>query len=124
MGFRENLKNELAYSGMPVKELAALSGVNKRTIDNYLNTRKHIPSADIAVNIARVLGVSVEYLVTGEEKTSKKPLETQNSEGRTLLQIFNMLEKEDRKLVLFLAKSLKERQRPTKNQQARPKARM
>jgi transcriptional regulator with XRE-family HTH domain len=123
MGFRENLKNELAYLGMPVKELAALSGVNKRTIDNYLNTRKHIPSAEIAVTIALVLGVSVEYLITGEEKASKKPLKTQNSEGQTLLQIFNMLEKEDQKLVLLLAKSLKERQRPTKNQPPRPKSR-
>jgi hypothetical protein len=36
MGFRENLKTELEYNDMAVKELAALSGVPKRAIDNYL----------------------------------------------------------------------------------------
>jgi hypothetical protein len=35
MGFRENLKTELAYADMPVRELAALSGVKKQTIDSY-----------------------------------------------------------------------------------------
>jgi hypothetical protein len=33
MGFRENLKAELACKDMLVMELSALSGVNKRTID-------------------------------------------------------------------------------------------
>jgi transcriptional regulator with XRE-family HTH domain len=63
MGFKENLKPELAYSGMLVKELASISGVNKRTIDNYLNTHNTIPSADAAVRIAGALGVTVEYLI-------------------------------------------------------------
>ena len=60
MGFKENLKSELSYSGMLVKELAAKSGVNKYSIDNYLNSRGQIPSADAAVRIAPALGVSVE----------------------------------------------------------------
>ena len=67
MGFKENLKSELTYSGMMVKELASLSGVNKRTIDNYLNTHNCLPSADAAVRIAGALGVTVEYLITGDE---------------------------------------------------------
>ena len=68
MGFKENFKSELAYSGMLVKELASISGVNKRTIDNYLNTHNTMPSADAAVRIAEALGVTVEYLITGNEK--------------------------------------------------------
>jgi lambda repressor-like predicted transcriptional regulator len=36
MGFRENLKAELTYSGILVKELAAEAGIKKHTIDNYL----------------------------------------------------------------------------------------
>ncbi|GHV16324.1 hypothetical protein FACS189493_1960 [Spirochaetia bacterium] len=67
MGFKENLKAELAYRGMLVKELAAKSGVNKRTIDNYLDTHNYTPTADTAVAIAQVLGVSVEMLVIGRE---------------------------------------------------------
>ena len=67
MGFKENLKSELQYKGMTVRELAELSGVNKQTIDNYLSTHNSIPSADAAVKIAKVLDVSVEYLVTEED---------------------------------------------------------
>jgi len=66
VGFSENLKKELTYSGLPVKDLAALSGVNKRTIDSYLRINGKSPSAENAVRIAKALGVSVEYLVTGE----------------------------------------------------------
>ena len=57
MGFRENLKSELSYSGLRVKELAAQAGLKKHIIDNYLSVRSRMPSADAAVRIARVLGV-------------------------------------------------------------------
>ena len=36
MGFKENLKAELSYSGMLVKELADQAGVKKHTIDNIV----------------------------------------------------------------------------------------
>jgi transcriptional regulator with XRE-family HTH domain len=54
---------------MSVKELASLSGVHKRAIDNYLRTiDAALPIADAAVKIAHALGVTVEYLVTGEDQ--------------------------------------------------------
>ena len=68
MGFKENLKNELSYAGFTVKELAARSGVKKQTIDNYLSSHNSLPSADAAVKIAKALNVSVEYLMTGNDK--------------------------------------------------------
>jgi transcriptional regulator with XRE-family HTH domain len=69
MGFRENLKSELLYNDISVKELASLSGLAKRAIDNYLRSANAaIPSAEAAVKIARVLGVTVEYLITGEDE--------------------------------------------------------
>ena len=107
MGFKENLKSELAYSGMLVKELAELSGVNKRTIDNYLNTHNCIPSADAAVRIAGALGVTVEYLITGEEqeKRNNPPL---GPDPRVILKNIEALNKRDRKIVFNLIKSLKE----------------
>ncbi|GHV57583.1 hypothetical protein AGMMS49579_23660 [Spirochaetia bacterium] len=67
MGFRENLKEELAYSGILVKELSTQSGVNKRTIDSYLMDGGSVPSVEAAVKIAAALRVSVEYLVTGRQ---------------------------------------------------------
>ena len=68
MGFKENLKAELAYKDILVKELAEKTGINKSTLDNYLRDKNSLPTAENAVKIAKVLGVSVEYLVTGEEK--------------------------------------------------------
>ncbi|GHT82517.1 hypothetical protein FACS1894137_01550 [Spirochaetia bacterium] len=69
MGFRENLKSELEFNDMAVKELASLSGVQKRAIDNYLRTvDAAIPGADAAVKIAHALGVTVEFLIMGEEQ--------------------------------------------------------
>jgi transcriptional regulator with XRE-family HTH domain len=106
MGFKENLKSELAYSGILVKELAALSGVNKRTIDNYLNTHNSIPSADAAVRIAGALGVTVEYLITGheqQERNSSLPF----PDSRVVLKNLESLNKRDRKIVVNLIKSLK-----------------
>jgi len=98
MGFRENLRTELSYRDIKVKELAAMIGISKHTLDNYLNVRKYIPSADVAVKIANVLGVSVEYLVTGEDtKKNKMFLEP---EIRILVQNFKQLDANDRKMVL------------------------
>lgn len=100
MGFRENLKQELSFSGMPVKELAASSGVPKRALDSYLLTENaSMPSADNAVRIARALGVSVEYLVTGEGAT------TPNDVRKTLQRLMR-LNKKDRKIVDILINAL------------------
>ena len=71
MGFRENLKDELKYQGILVKELADKSGVPKGTIDHYLAEKNTEPIAENAVRIAQALNVSVEYLVTGENSISK-----------------------------------------------------
>jgi len=107
MGFKENLKSELTYSGMLVKELAALSGVNKRTIDNYLNTHNCMPSAEAAVRIASVLGVTVEYLITGHLNQEKKFTQTK-SDSHVILRNIETLNKRDRKIVLKIIDSMHE----------------
>ncbi len=66
MGFRENLKDELKYQDIRVKELANRTGISKRAIDHYLAEKYTEPTAETAVKIAKELGVSVEYLVTGK----------------------------------------------------------
>ena len=72
MGFRENLKDELKYQGILVKELAEKSGVPKGTIDHYLAEKCTAPIAENAVKIAQALNVTVEYLVTGKSSNDKK----------------------------------------------------
>jgi transcriptional regulator with XRE-family HTH domain len=100
MGFRENLKSELAYKGMLVKELAALSGISRHTLDNYLNVRGHIPSADIAVKIARVLDISVEYLVTGDNVPHETVSQTRGNQALlNMLNNIKSLDEQDRRLI-------------------------
>jgi transcriptional regulator with XRE-family HTH domain len=108
MGFKENLKAELKYSGMLVKELSALSGVKKHTIDNYLNTHNSIPTADAAVSIARALGVSVEYLITGHETEQKSALASLSPELRSLLKIAEKFDEKNLKTVVAIVKAFKE----------------
>ena len=105
MGFKENLKSELAYQDIMVKELAKTTGISRHTLDNYLNVRERIPTADVAVKIAQALGVSVEYLVTGEENRPDKS--SLGPEIRTLIQNFKLLNEEDRKIVISIMQLFK-----------------
>jgi transcriptional regulator with XRE-family HTH domain len=66
MSFRENLREALDYSDLEQKELAYKANVSLRSIENYLRENGSVPVADKAVQIAQVLGVTVEYLVTGK----------------------------------------------------------
>lgn len=109
MGFRDNLKQELNFNGMLVKELAKLSGVHKRALDSYLlRENQSMPPADNAVKIARALGVSVEYLVTGEEATLPADI-------RLLLRNLLRLSVKDRKIAAVLVKALLDRQGTDRN---------
>jgi transcriptional regulator with XRE-family HTH domain len=96
MGFRENLKEELTYQDMLVKELAELTGVSRHTLDNYLNARRRMPTVDVAVKIAQALGVSVEYLVLGEDKQEPPPI---GVEVRALVQNYKQLSKDYQKMI-------------------------
>jgi transcriptional regulator with XRE-family HTH domain len=118
MGFRENLKEELTYSDMLIKELSAYSGVGIRAIHSYLRENGSMPSADAAVNIARVLGVSVEYLVTGTEIEYKgagnRPV--LSPAARAAARIVEQLGKKNQELSLTLLQSIKqfeENEKPT-----------
>jgi transcriptional regulator with XRE-family HTH domain len=103
MGFRENLKSELEYNDMRIKELAALSGVQKRAIDNYLrNTNTAMPAADAAVKIANALGVTVEFLVMGDEQQTPPEI-------RKITRNLYKVSVRDRKLIEDLLDSMVER---------------
>jgi len=105
MSFKENLKSELDYSGMLVKELAAKSGVNKWSIDNYLNARGQLPSVEAGVKIAKALGVSVEYLVTGED-SQKNASHNQSKTSRLIGQFAEQLDPQKREFALEFIKWL------------------
>ena len=70
MSFKERLKEEISYQGLQLKEVALKANISKRTLDTYVDKRERMPAADVAVRLANALNVSVEYLVTGEEKNN------------------------------------------------------
>jgi len=109
MGFRENLKSQLEYSGMLVKELAARSGVKKKTIDSYLGTHSCTPSVESAVSIAKALGVSVEFLVTGEDIKKNRTLSSLKSDIQEIVLVSEQLNPKDRLIILNLARFMQEK---------------
>ena len=113
MSFRENLKSELSFQGILVKELSARTGINKRTLDNYLREHGNIPSADIAVKIADALDVSVEFLVTGKErKFPGSPEERYSTDVRVLAKKLSAMNENEKNLVSALVNEI-ERQHET-----------
>lgn len=69
LGFASRLREEIEYNGLLQKELATKANVKKRALDMYLGARESMPPADVAVRLAKALGVTVEYLVTGTDAT-------------------------------------------------------
>ncbi|MDR2718322.1 MAG: helix-turn-helix domain containing protein [Treponema sp.] len=110
MGFKENLKSELIYSGMMIKELCAITGIKRHTFDNYLNTHNSLPNAETVVKIARALGVSVEYLVTGKEEKNRKIQPPIPLDMQILVDMAEKLNPKNRRLAIKLVKVLKEQE--------------
>ena len=106
--FRRILREELDYQGLTVKELAAKSEVAKGAIDSYLGKQASMPPADTAARIANTLGVTVEYLLNGQDKNREITTSFFSSpKKRILLRIFDELLPEDQKLALDFVKLLK-----------------
>ena len=111
MSFKDNLKSELRFTGMMVKELSAITGIKRHTLDNYLNTHNSIPNAVTAVKIARALGVTVEYLVTGKDYYDDKKLIKIPDDLHSMVEIGRHLNRKSRKLALALLKTLQEQEK-------------
>jgi transcriptional regulator with XRE-family HTH domain len=108
--FRRNLREELDYQDLTVKELAAKSDVSKGALDTYLGRQASIPPADVSVRIANALGVTVEYLVKGQEGGRDENLTYySNPRKRLMFKIFDELDANDQELMLGFAKLLKSR---------------
>jgi len=108
MGFRENLKEELNYQDIQIKELAQKTGLSKNTIANYLTVNGNLPNIESAVKIAQALGVSVEFLVTGKE-AKLKPRKPQSAKMKKINDVFQRLDEFDCSAVLALAEKLSQR---------------
>ena len=103
--FKSNLRSELDYLNLTVKELSAKTGIAKGTLDCYLGVRASMPPADIATKIASALGVTVEYLVTGQETNKQDKLLNHNI--RSINQILLELSEKDIETILNISKIIK-----------------
>ena len=103
--FKINLRAELDYLDLTVKELSVKTGIAKGTLDCYLGVRASMPPADIAAKIAAALGVTVEYLVNGQEIRKQDKLLSYNV--RSVIQILTELSEKDVETVLGLSKVLR-----------------
>lgn len=100
--FWNNVKAELEYNGMSQKELAAKTEISYNTFQSWM-TKNRFPDAQSAVKIAKILDVSVEYLVTGLETESQN--QRQSEMGELLHEIYS-LSAEDLRLAKSLVKKL------------------
>ena len=79
-------------------------GGGKVTLDCYLGVRTSMPPADIAIKIANALGVTVEYLVSGQDKKQEKVFDYNI---RSIIQILPELNDKDIETILGLTRLLK-----------------
>lgn len=73
---RDNLRDLMQQKNLTAKDLAALIETDEdrekevklfRIVESWISKRAAMPSADRAVSIAKALGVSVEFLITGHD---------------------------------------------------------
>ncbi|MCL2380759.1 MAG: helix-turn-helix domain-containing protein [Treponema sp.] len=103
--FKTNLRAELDYLDLTVKELSVKTGIAKGTLDCYLGARASMPPADIAAKIAGALGVTVEYLVQGGE--AKRQEKVSGYYIKSINQLLTELGEKDVETILALSKVLK-----------------
>ena len=102
------MREQIEYVGLLDKEVAERAGITKHAMDTYVGSRACMPAADIAVRIAKVLGVSVEWLVTGEtyKTPNSEPSNAPQSDLEFLIHYFSTLSAHDKKLLLEIAKTM------------------
>lgn len=110
MGFAENLKEELEFQNIQIKELSLKTGISKNTLDKYIFGNKSQPSAENAVKIAHVLGVTVEFLVTGIVADYPTSFAKLNTEQRRIISDYERLNPFNRKTIQDVLQSLLVRQ--------------
>ena len=103
MNFWERVDDLLDRTGINKKTLAYDAGFDVSNITKGIKNN-NIPSAETAVKIAQVLGVSVEYLVNGVDSSFPKTLKPEVAE---IVEEINHLEKEDLEAIKYIIKMRK-----------------
>ena len=83
MNFWEVVDLEREYKNLSRKELAYLADFSVNSIPTGI-ARGSIPAADVAYRIAKVLGVSVEYLLLGEKSQNQQKISDSNKNNEII----------------------------------------
>ncbi|MBQ0003594.1 MAG: helix-turn-helix domain-containing protein [Treponema sp.] len=70
-GYAQRVLDELEYQGLKKSDLVNNLGIPDSTVRGWW-AKDTIPAADTALKVARFLNVSLEYLITGEEREPRK----------------------------------------------------
>ena len=92
MSFNENLKEAMYCKNLTTIQLSALTGINSGTISNYLKTKGSMPPADKALKLAKVLDVSVDFLVNGFDSKTESSIQQKSPFS---LEVFKIAQKLD-----------------------------
>lgn len=95
MNFGENLRRELEFQDIQIKELSIKTGISKNTIDKYLSKNQSSPSVENALKIAYALGVTVEYLASEKDEILKR----NKMQDSSFLQNFSKLSKTNKTII-------------------------
>ena len=111
--FWDNVAQELEYLGMTNKSLAEKVGITASNVGKGIK-QGSVPSAETAVKIAKILDVSVEYLVTGSLGSDRKSLSAENNaqlhlyrKYKSLIEICENLTPEEVRLLEQVAENFK-----------------
>lgn len=102
---------QIEFCGLLDKEVAAKAGITKRAIDSYVGSEACMPSAEVAVKLAKVLNTTVEYLVTGENPDNSSGNNTflqelQNPQLKQLIKNYTKLSERDKNLLFSISKQM------------------
>ena len=103
MGFKERLREEIEYRGLLVKEISAAIGISNSTFLSYIDARGVLPNVETAIKIANYLGVTVEYLVNGDENPAEHTKSPLLAEKMRLAESYERLSAHDKSLLIKIA---------------------
>ena len=90
MSVKEDLKEAMYCKNLTAVEVAALTDINSGTISSYLKTKNSMPPVDKALKLAKVLDVSVDFLVNGFESKTESSIQQKSPFS---LEVFKIAQK-------------------------------
>jgi transcriptional regulator with XRE-family HTH domain len=109
MSVKTRLRQFLEAEGMKITEAAEKSGIPYRSMQNYLSGERD-PGVEALTAMNTRLGVSVDWLLTGEGRMHRKSgdgLATETSREGAVLSLLRQLPDDDQQEIQLVAQSKK-----------------